>query len=444
MIVWMLACKPPTPVTEVPPTDPVSTADTATPAAPLLSSPAEASDLDPDPRVLHVELAAAPHTWLAGDALVDGFAFNGQVPGPTLRATVGDELIVDLDNQLGTPTSIHWHGVHVPFAMDGAGWRVQPVPVAGAFRYRFTLTQAGTFWYHPHFDTAHQVDRGLYGVLVVGDPADPPVDDELIAVFDSAGEVEAGEHDPTVDPTPLTWLVNGLVQPVWRPASGTTVRLRAVNVSNAGYLELDGRVIAHDQGLLGEIGTSAVLAPGDRADLELSVGDPGSFGTRAWSHAGPLLRDPIPLFSIEPQGASGPPAPLQWPLQARTPTPDPGRTDVRYTFTGSAMEGWEINGATFPTITPDTVALGSEVILEIRNLSPAHHPFHLHGMAFEVLSIDGVAPPVQRVEDTLDIAVQQVVRLRIEADNPGDWMSHCHILPHAENGMMTVFSVVEE
>lgn len=443
MMWWLLACKPA--VSPVLTDDPVEpTADTGTVVeAPLLTSPAEADDLDPDPRVLHVALTAAPKIWLAGDETVEGYAFNGQVPGPTLVADVGDELIVDLQNDLATPSSIHWHGVGVPFAMDGAGWRVQPVPAGGSKTYRFTLERPGTYWYHPHFDTAHQVDRGLYGVLVVRDPADPPVDDELIVVFDSVGEVEQGHDEPSVDPTPLTWLVNSLVQPVWRPASGSTVRVRAVNVSSAGYLELDGRVISTDQGLLGQIAESTLLAPGDRADLEVAVGGPASFSTRAWSHAGRLDRPALPLFTSEPMGTSAAPAPVAWNLQPLAPTPDPGRTDVRYTFTGSALEGWEINGATFPDITPDTVTLGSEVILEIRNPSPAHHPFHLHGMAFEVLAIDGVAPPVRRIEDTLDVGIQQVVRLRIEADNPGDWMSHCHILPHAEDGMMTVFSVVE-
>jgi len=423
---------------------PEPTGDTA-PAVvrPALVSPAEATDLDPAPDVLHVALVAAPHTWTAGDEAVDGYAFNGQVPGPTLRARVGDTLVVELDNQLGMDSSIHWHGVDVPYAMDGAGWQVSPVEAGSSFTYTFVLEQAGTFWYHPHFDTAHQVDRGLYGVLVVEDPSDPPVDDELVLVFDGTGEVEAGEHHATVDPTPGRWLINGLVEPIWSPQSGQIVRVRMVNASNAGYLALDDvRVIATDQGLLPAPEASLVLAPGDRAELEWSVGpDATEIEAVPWSLAGPSAFPAIPVFGVAPAGSLPAPAALSWAFSGAAPTPDPGRTDLRYTFTGSAENGWEINGQTFPAIEPDVVALGSEVVLEIRNVSPAHHPFHLHGMTFEVLSVDGVAPALRRVEDTLDIAVQQTVRLRIVADNPGDWMSHCHILPHAEDGMMTVLTV---
>ena len=110
-------------------------------------------------------------------------------------------------------------------------------------------------------------------------------------------------------------------------------------------------------------------------------------------------------------------------------------------FTGSAGEGWEINGETFPEVTVPVVPLGSETVLEVRNVSPAEHPFHLHGHSFEVLSVNGAPPPHRTIEDTLQIEIHQVVRLRFVADNPGAWMTHCHILPHAEDGMMTVIEV---
>ncbi|MFO0745667.1 MAG: multicopper oxidase domain-containing protein [Myxococcota bacterium] len=99
-----------------------------------------------------------------------------------------------------------------------------------------------------------------------------------------------------------------------------------------------------------------------------------------------------------------------------------------------------INGETFPDVTIPEVALGADVTLEVRNLSPTHHPFHLHGMPFEVLSQNGVVPAHKTIEDTLDLGLRDVARLRVHADNPGDWMAHCHILPHA-HGMMTILRV---
>jgi FtsP/CotA-like multicopper oxidase with cupredoxin domain len=447
MIALLLACRPtpvPTPVPPVPSPVPTPTGDTGAPSGPVdLRSPEEAQDLDPSPDVLHVSLTAASHSWEVDGVVVDGFAYNGQVPGPTLRARVGDTLVVDLTNDLGETTTIHWHGPTVPYAMDGAGWQVSPVPAGGTFTYTFTLQEPGTFWYHPHFDTDQQVDLGLYGVLVVEDPDDPPVDEELVVVFDSVGEVGASASNPGIDPSPTWWSVNGLREPVWRPQAGRTVRVRTVNVSNAGYLGLRGRVIATDQGLLQAASDQVVIVPGDRADLEVSVGPqmPAWTGER-YSHAGLVPGPDLPLFTVEPSGAEAAPGPTDWGFSGIAPSVDPGRTDLRYVFTGSPSAGWEINGATWPVIVPDEVSLGSEVILEIRNLSSSHHPFHLHGMAFEVLSVDGVPPDVKTVEDTWDVAVQSVVRLRIEADNLGDWMSHCHILPHADSGMMTVLSVV--
>ncbi len=434
----LVACGPTAPTSSPTTTDP--TGDTgSTEERPTLRSPDEAIDLDPDPTVLHVQLRAAPHVWPDGR---EGYAYNGQIPGPTLRARVGDTLVVELDNQLGMDTSIHWHGLHVPYAMDGAGWQAAPVGPGERFTYRFTLEQAGTFWYHPHFNTEGQVDGGLYGALIVEDPDEPAVDDELVLVVDGPAEVEAGERDPTVDPTPSAWLVNGMVEPVWRPPAGSRVRIRLINVSNAAYLALDDvEVIAHDQGLLGAPETAVVLGPGDRAELDWAVTDPRALYPRPWSASGPAVFPTRPLFTVEPEGDAPPPLPVDWPFAPEPPTPDPGRTDLRYTFAGSPAEGWTINGQTWPAITPDTAALGDTLILEIRNVSPAHHPYHLHGMSFEVLTIDGVAPAYRQVEDTLDVGVQQTVRLRILADNPGAWMSHCHILPHAEDGMMTVLQV---
>ncbi|HIA00855.1 MAG TPA: hypothetical protein EYN66_02920 [Myxococcales bacterium] len=154
----------------------------------LLRQPLEAEDLDPDPNVLHVALTAAKMIHEINGQTILGYAYNGQLPGPLLRAKRGDTLRVDLTNKLGTPTTIHWHGVHVPYDMDGVTWQKDPVEVGETFRYEFKLNQSGTYWYHPHFDTAQQVDRGLYGVLVVEEPTDPPMDEELVLIFDGANE----------------------------------------------------------------------------------------------------------------------------------------------------------------------------------------------------------------------------------------------------------------
>lgn len=439
------------------------------PPPPPWGSPPEASDLDPDPTRLRVALRPAPADLRVGPLDVAGYAYDGMVPGPTLRARLGDTITIDLDNRLPDPTTLHFHGLAVPYAMDGATWQTEPIPPGGQFTYTFTASHAGTFWYHPHFDTAGQVDRGLYGVLVVEDPSEPPLP-ERILVFDAWDEAASGSEEPGADehdtPLPTVWTVNGLLRPRLDVPTGEVVRARLLNASNHGYLSLDWPkmvVIAGDQGLgAGALGPGRLLlAPGDRAEVLFRVGlGLSSVFTHPHGVAGnatsprsapetPPLGDAVPaegpqerlLFTLAPRG-SGAAAPWpELPFSGASPSPDPGTTDIVYVLSGDGAEDtWLINGESYPNITPEVLPLGAEAFIEVRNLSSTEHPFHVHGHAFEVLSVDGRAPLFRTVEDTINVRIRETVRLRLVADNPGDWMVHCHILEHA-HAMMTVLRV---
>lgn len=432
--------------------------DLPPPERPVLTSPPEAEDLDPAPDIVRVALRAAPHEFEVAGELVEGWAYAGQVPGPTIRAKRGDTLIVTLDNQLPDPTSIHWHGVHVPFAMDGAVWQGQgAIPPGESFEYAFTLEQAGTYWYHPHIDTARQVDLGLYGVIVIEDPDDPPPDRELVLVLDAWGEhdddeggsghlLADAERPYHTDAAATHWTVNGLLDPVFPAAAGESIRVRVVDVANAGYLELAWpglRRIAGDQGLLGAPDEQAVLVPGDRSDFEWSLGVGFDVELIPWSLLGaPALGDATRLFEVVVDTPGAAPAPLPFAFTADAPSDDPGTTAVLYAFHGDPHTGqWTINGELWPDITMQSVALGQWSVIELRNISQTAHPFHLHGHAFELLSVDGEPPLLRTIEDTLDVAPYSIVRIGLLPDNPGEWMAHCHILPHAEGGMMTMLAV---
>lgn len=416
--------------------------------ASIVVSPLEAEDLDPQGDILHVALTASPiEVGLDGEP---GYAYNGQIPGPTLRATVGDTLVVDLQNDLDTPTTIHWHGVRVPWAMDGAPWMVDPVGPGESTTITFTLGDAGTFWYHPHFDTAAQVDLGLYGVLVVQDPDEPDVPDVVLVFDDAAEDTDGTDPDAHIhaDELPSRWLVNGIAGGTLVAPPGEPLRARLLNASNIAYLALRWpgmRVLAHDQGLLPALSQPSllVLAPGDRAEVEWLVAGEIEVVSEPWSlHGGPASGEVEPVLQVTSTSNSGPTA-ASWPFATREPPSDPGRTDVRYVFQGDG-EQWMINGELFPDVTVASVALDAETIMEVRNVSPTRHPFHLHGHSFEVLS-DADGPATEyRLEDTIDVGIREVLRLRVLADNPGDWMVHCHLLPHAEQGMMTVFRVEDD
>ncbi|MFK7931718.1 MAG: multicopper oxidase family protein [Myxococcota bacterium] len=439
------------------PTDPSDSTDatdhTDVPDPTDLPIIAEAEDLDPDPDHLQVRLEAAPHTFTIGGQDVEGYAYNGQVPGPTLRAKLGDRITAEIVNRLDVPTTVHWHGVHVPYAMDGVTWSSAPIAPGETFIATFTLDQVGTFWYHPHFDTARQVDLGLYGALIVEDPAEPAADQDIVVIADSWAEHSArpdeGDHHG-LDGTALTWTLNGAVFPTFRPESGTHTRLRFINASNAGYLALQGGEdwswIAGDQGLRGLAHTDReLLGPGDRADVSMAAA-PGAtslvFEPYSLNGGEVSSNEPVGELAVQPTGAASI-APFDWGLQVEAPSEDPGYTDVRYVLQGdSASKRWTINGETFPDVTVRSVPLDSDVIMEVRNVSATEHPFHLHGHEFEVLSINGVPPPTRTIEDTFNVPIRSVLRLQLRADNEGSWMAHCHILPHAKGGMMTVLDVV--
>ena len=96
--------------------------------------------------------------------------YNGSIPGPLIRAHVGDRVIVHFTNGLSEPTTVHWHGIRVLAAMDGTPATQEPVMPGGTFDYDFRVPDAGLYWYHPHVHSALQVAEGLYGALLVEDP----------------------------------------------------------------------------------------------------------------------------------------------------------------------------------------------------------------------------------------------------------------------------------
>ncbi len=430
---------------------------------PAFANPPEAIDEDDDPDVVHYTLTAgtAVHDivdWPHGEtASFDGYAYNGGLPGPTLRAKVGDTVIVDIINDLDTPTTVHWHGIAVPYAYDGVTWSDAPIAPGDHFRVEFVATEAGVAWYHPHFDTELQVDRGLYGVFIIEDPADPPVDRELIMVIDDwavgvdlpddAGHVHGARGAEGL------WTVNGLVRPALALSAGETVRVRAVLTSNEGYVKLDAADVAFD--MVGrdtvalpvpEAPDTEVMAPGDRLDMLWRVGsDSFTLFDHPYSlHGGDSIGEPAALMDVVVTGDADVPALSGWPTTAVLPSEDPPYTDLHYTFQGDPnSDVWRINGERFPDVTVPQLALGTEVIVQVRNVSATEHPFHVHGLHFEVLSIDGVPPAQRTIEDNVNIGIYETVRLKVVADNPGFWMTHCHILPHADGGMMTVIEVAE-
>ncbi|MEZ5707597.1 MAG: multicopper oxidase domain-containing protein [Burkholderiaceae bacterium] len=231
----------------------------------------------------------------AGQAALPVWAYGGEIPGPVLRYQRGDVVDLELDNALPEATTIHWHGMRLPNAMDGVPHLTQlPVEPGRRFRYRYALPDAGTFWYHPHLGTAEQVERGLAGVLVVEDDEPPAVDLDVAWLLDdwrldSEGRV-AEDFYNFMDVSHAGRLgqlltVNGQLQPSLPLQTGQRLRLRLVNAANARILALELRgmrawliardAVPTDEAIAWE--GPLILGPGMRADVIVDADAAGEF-----------------------------------------------------------------------------------------------------------------------------------------------------------------------
>lgn len=439
--------------------------------------------------IREINLVAAPsqvHVRGAAQPAVNAWAYGGGVPGPQIRARQGERLRVVLENLLPQATTVHWHGVRVPNAMDGVPHLTQPpVPPGGRFVYEFDLPDAGTYWYHSHLHSAEQLERGLYGTLVVEEAAPVPVDRELTWVLDDWQLLRDGRLNESFGhPHDMAHAgrignvvnVNGVVAPEIALRAGERLRLRLLNAANArifalqfdGHrpqvIALDGQPVAAHEPARGRV----VLAPGMRCDLLLeAVGAPGQrfavgdvFSARAAYDLLHLVYGPEPLRA-QPLSApvSLPSNPLAEPEVAAAQV-----HEIR--FEGGMMGGlhralldgrptdmmsllragkaWALNGvvANDHHLAPMlTLARGGSHVFRMRNDTRWFHPIHLHGHAFRVLARNGQPAPRREWQDTVLMAPQEQVDIAFVADNPGDWMLHCHVLEHQEGGMMGVVRV---
>jgi FtsP/CotA-like multicopper oxidase with cupredoxin domain len=426
----------------------------------------QADDINPDPDVVEVDLQAT----LASLPLLPGvtttaWTYNGTIPGPLIRARVGNRVIVHFINELPEPTTIHWHGVRVPAAMDGMPDQSQPpIPTGGSFDYDFVVPDASTFWYHPHVDSGAQVGNGLYAPLIVDDPEEPAgLGDEVVLVLSDIALEEDGSLSPADAGGDLAslygregsvLLVNGQVLPTLKARPGLRQRWRIVNAAKSRYfqLSLPGHAFQRIGGDGGRLTAPIdvempLLTPGERADLVVvPQGDPGTQVTvQAVPYdrgLGTAMQVPQDLFVVAFEGpqASSPPLPAL----ARTiaPLPLEGATpvDIQLTFDGSSPLSLGINNVAYADAQPYMATVGETQLWTVTNTTGLAHPFHMHGFLFQVVSPAG---PLEW-KDTVNVPVKSSVSLAVQFDDrPGMWMFHCHILDHAEAGMMGSLMVME-
>ncbi len=430
-------------------------------------------NLASEPGIVEVELTAAPaRLSLRPGAQTDVYAYNGSVPGPLLEVSEGDSVIIHFRNDLPEQTTVHWHGMHLPFVDDGSPFH--PLEPGESYTYAFRVHPgtAGTYWYHPHphHRTAWQVGKGLYGAIVVRDPADPLpntltekvliLSDNRFAEDGSLDFAEPGTRQAKIDEMNGregdVLFVNDRIMPSFSIRSGEVQRWRVINASGARIyrLALEGHSFLHvgtDGGLFEEPieVDEVVLANGERAEL-LVRGD-GAPGSEAVLQSLPYDRympqwrpsdwdQPHDLLKLEYTHDS----PIDAPELPETLRPIPELNPADATVTREMlMSNGKINSKTMELTRVDEVAeLGAAEIWVVENLVGMDHPFHLHGFQFQVLSRNGEPVPFRTWKDTVNVPGFERVRFIVRFDDyPGKWMFHCHILDHEDRGMMGVLEV---
>ncbi len=421
-------------------------------------------------------VAAQGRASLVGEShpSTDVWCYGNSVPGPEIRVRQGERVRITVQNKLSEDTTVHWHGIRLPNAMDGVpGLTQSPIKPGEQFVYEFTPPDAGTFWYHPHADSLRQLGRGMAGALIVEEPEPVAADREILWVISDwrltskaqiasgfGNTMEAGMGGRVGN----TITINGALADDVPVRAGERIRLRLVNCSLARIMALrfEGHrplVIAIDGEPCEPHETERLLlGPAMRVDLMLDMqGEPGKRyrvvddfydGLSYWlTHLAYENKPPVRAQRSD--------APISLP---RNPTPEPVLANAErheLKLQGGMMSGmgmghgaiWGINGT---SMTGDghagmppllTLKRGRSYVLSIKNETFWWHPMHLHGMSFRVLSRNGAAVPHQQWADTVLIPRKESVDIAFVADNPGDWMFHCHVTDHQVSGMMTVLRV---
>lgn len=434
-----------------------------------------------------VQIAAGvkPQTLPTAIGPSDLWLYNEAFP-LVLRAKRGEPFHARFTNRLAEHSTIHWHGIRVPYKMDGVPYFTQdPVKPGESFDYQFSPPDPGTFFFHPHCNTAEALGRGLAGVLIVEDPRDQGLFDieHVLVLKDWRVRHDGGFEEFITDAGAGRAgsfgdlrTVNGQATPSLNVPPGARVRLRILNVdpTRIPMLSLrgaaDAQVIATDGNACDPFALNGWrLGPAQRVDV--------GFIAPAKAGAEIVLEDvfstrPRPLARIVTAGDAlrSTKATLRLPA-ADLPLPDlksaikldvqllAGHADPAIEAwakqTGMSVDDlcltqkvfWSINRQSWPGSTHEKKApplfelkSGRSYVAELFNGTPHQHPMHLHGHTFRVLGSSERDLPAHWA-DTVLVRPKERVRIAFVAGEPGDWMFHCHIIEHQDTGMMGYFRV---
>lgn len=418
-------------------------------------------------RLFDLTLAEGNREFLPGKT-TPTWGVNGDYLGPTLRAKRGETVQADIKNDLPETTSVHWHGMHLPAGMDGGPH--QPIYPAENWLPTWEINQpASTLWYHPHphGETADHVWRGIAGLFYIDDdaevslPKEYGLDDVPLVIqdreFDSYGEFSTREEAFGYFGDKI--LVNGTVGARFDVQRRLT-RFRILNGSNTRWYNLGFnddrtfRLVATDAGYCSDDDAEInrlLISPGERAEIvvEFTLGDDvmlANVGESKWDLVDYGADRDFDVIRFVADGDLEESGEIVL-TQANQAEPEPLDANRRsYTLSGhSTINDQEMD----MTRIDDVVTAGATEIWDVTSSNFSSHNFHIHGVSFQVLSVDGAELPIEQYgpKDTVQIPKDSTVTLLVTIPEYTDellpYMYHCHILRHEDQGMMGQFLVVE-
>jgi FtsP/CotA-like multicopper oxidase with cupredoxin domain len=429
----------------------------------------------PEPSTAKLQLTAGTRTLAVNGKPARVFGLIGPNGKPGITLSPGERFHVDLVNQAGTSTIVHWHGQLPPWKQDGFPWpQTPPIPAGETHSYDYAPIP-GTYWMHSH--QGMQEQSLMTAPLIVRSAEDLRADrqevvlmlhdfsfrtpDELLAGLTKSNDSQSAMSNSGMamdlnDVDYDAFLANDrtFADPeVIRTEPKGRVRLRLINAASATQFWIDlgaltGTVIAADGFPVRPVrGTRLPLAMAQRLDVLIDLPGNGSYPIFAQVE-GKRARTGIVLAALGASvsrlateaGENAPPVDLSLERRLEAVTPlAPRAPDVtHHVMLAGAMApyAWSMNGEYWPNVTPLMIAPGQRVAIEMVNHSTMAHPMHLHGHAFQVVAING-ALLAGAVRDTVLVPPMGSVTIAFDADNPGRWAFHCHNLYHMMTGMLT-------
>ncbi len=411
------------------------------------------------------------------DKKTDLLTFQGDLPNPTIRIKKGDDFELDFTNSLEKPTIIHWHGLLVPETMDGHPKDSISTNMLKEYKYRVNQS-AGTFWYHahPHGRTGEEIYYGLAGLYIVEDENEkklnlPSGEFELPLIiqdrrFDKEGNLVYKETlQDNVGVLGDVIMVNSTPHP-YKNVKNRKYRLRILNGSSARIYKLafDGieefTLIGTDGGLLEKpiIVKDILIAVAERIDIivdfkDKKVGDSVMLKTLGFKEGSTFGTNPaypgfgakMDIMKFQITELSNNTAALPAKLTTIHKMQESDATNSR-TITMEVIKGgiWTLNKKPYDLHRVDErVKLGSTEIWIIKNSVHMAHPFHMHGVQFQVLDRTSKIdfPTDNGWKDTVLVMPTETVRIIVKFTIPGLFVHHCHILEHEDHSMMANFLV---